>query len=141
MKDGIAEVILKASKLKTEKEKIDFLQKSNKTCEPLATVFRLMFDPTIVFDLPEGEVPYTPNPKATDLQNFLYSEFRRITYFIKGQHKGIKSAKRENLFIEFLESMDPDDANLLVAITDKKSPYKTITKNLIKKTYKEAKDW
>jgi hypothetical protein len=141
MRDGIAEVLLKASKLKTEKERITFLQNSNKTCEPLATVFRLMFDPNIQFDLPEGEVPYTPSPKANDLQSFLYSEFRRITYFIKGQHKGIKSAKRENLFIEFLESMDPDDANLLVAIKDKKSPYKTITKNLIKKTFKEAKDW
>ena len=52
MRDGIAEVLLKASKLKTEKERITFLQNSNKTCEPLATVFRLMF----VWEKTSGDV-------------------------------------------------------------------------------------
>ena len=75
------------------------------------------------------------------MQNYLYSEFRKLRYFIKGQEKGIKPARRESLFIEFLESADPDDAKLLLAIKEKKSPYKGITKNLIKKTFKEAKDW
>jgi hypothetical protein len=53
----------------------------------------------------------------------------------------MKSLKRETMFIEFLESMDPDDAKLIVSLKDKKSPYKGITKNLIKKTFSEAKDW
>jgi hypothetical protein len=140
MKDGIAEIIEKASKLKTEKEKISFLQNSARQCGPLVTVFRLMFDSGVEFDLPNGDPPYKPQPKESDLQNFLYSEFRRIRYFIKGQ-SNMKSLKRETMFIEFLESMDPDDAKLIVSLKDKKSPYKGITKNLIKKTFSEAKDW
>ena len=141
MKDGVAEVIMKASKLKSEKDKIAFLQNSSKTCEPLITVFNMLFNESISFDLPEGNPPYKPLPKESDMQNYFYSEFRKLRYFIKGQEKCIKPARRESLFIEFLESADPDDAKLLLAIKEKKSPYKGITKNLIKKTFKEAKDW
>jgi|TARA_R110002020_G_scaffold160340_1_gene344730 hypothetical protein len=141
MKDGVAEVIMKASKIKSEKDRMVFLQNSTKTCEPLLTVFNLLFNKDISFDLPEGDPPYTPLPKESDMQNYLYSEFRKIRYFIKGQEKGLTHHKRETLFIEFLESMDPDDAKLLLAIKDKKSPYKGITKNLIKKTFRAAKDW
>ena len=141
MKDGVAEVIMKASKMKSEKDKIAFLQSSSKTCEPLITVFNMLFNESISFDLPEGNPPYKPLPKESDMQNYFYSEFRKLRYFIKGQEKGIKPARRESLFIEFLESADPDDAKLLLAIKEKKSPYKGITKNLIKKTFKEAKDW
>ena len=141
MKDGVAEIIMKASKLKSEKDKISFLQSSSKTCQPLVTVFNMLFNESITFDLPEGNPPYKPLPKESDMQNYLYSEFRKLRYFIKGQEKGLKPARRESLFIEFLESADPDDAKLLLAIKEKKSPYKGITKNLIKKTFKEAKDW
>lgn len=145
MKDGIAEIIKKASELKTEKEKIEFLQTASKKCQPpdlLVLMFRLMFDPKVTFDLPEGPPPYKPLPKESDVQNFLYKDFRRIKYFIKGQFENIRPHKRETMFIEFLESMDPDDALMMVAIKDKKSPYKGITKALIKKTFKEeAKDW
>jgi len=141
MKDGIAEIIEKASKLKTENEKIAYLQESSKICIPLILMFRLMFDPKVLFDLPEGDPPYKPQPKESDLQNYLYHDFRRIKYFIKGQYENIKPIKRETMFIEFLESMDPDDALMMLSIKNKKSPYKGITKALIKKTFTEAKDW
>jgi hypothetical protein len=100
-----------------------------------------MFDPKVLFDLPEGDPPYKPQPKESDLQNYLYHDFRRIKYFIKGQYENIKPIKRETMFIEFLESMDPDDALMMLSIKNKKSPYKGITKALIKKTFTEAKDW
>ena len=142
MKEGLAEFLIKASKFKTEKERIASLKKSNEITDSyLLTALRLMFDKEVAFDLPPGDPPYEPAPKESDLQGYLYSEFRRLRYFVKGQHPEIKPAKRESLFIEFLESMDPDDAKLLLAIKDKKSPYKGVTKNLVKKTFKEAKDW
>ena len=141
MRKSVDEVIESISKVKSKKTKIEALKHCIQTCEPLLTVFRLMYDKEVSFDLPEGNPPYRAAPKESDLQGYLYGEFRRIRYFIKGQHPEIKANKKESLFIEFLESMDQDDAKLLLAIKDKKSPYPGITKKLIKETFKEAKDW
>ena len=54
---------------------------------------------------------------------------------MKGEYPQMKPIKRETLFIEFLESIDPDDAKMILSMKDKKSPYKGLTKKLITDTF------
>ena len=50
-----SEILTKVAKLKTKKEKVDYLQKYN--TEALRMVIKSSFDPKIVWLLPEGPVP------------------------------------------------------------------------------------
>jgi hypothetical protein len=43
--------------------------------------------------------------------------------------------KREMLFIQFIEGIDKDDAVLIVAMKDKKLPFKGITADIVKKAF------
>ena len=106
------------------------------------TILKYIFKQSILWDLPEGNPPYKSQPKESDLQHMLYSEFRRLKIFMKGEYPQMKPMKREILFIEFLESLDPDDAKLIISMKDKKSPYKGLTKKLICDTYpKDTVGW
>ena len=46
-----------------------------------------------------------------------------------------KRTRKEQLFIELLEVLDPDDAELLIAMKDRKMPYENITEDLVRKTF------
>ena len=142
MKEGIAEILQKVSKQKTKKDKMSMLLKLKDSTPHIFTILKYIFKQSILWDLPEGNPPYKPQPKEADLQNVLYSDFRRVKIFMKGEYPQMKPMKREILFIEFLESLDPDDAKLIISMKDKKSPYKGLTKKLICDTYpKDTVDW
>ena len=142
MKEGIAEILQKVSKQKTKKDKMSMLLKLKDSTPHIFTILKYIFKQSILWDLPEGNPPYKSQPKESDLQHMLYSEFRRLKIFMKGEYPQMKPIKREILFIEFLESLDPDDAKLVIAMKDKKSPYKGLTKKLICDTYpKDTVGW
>lgn len=129
MRLGIAEILIKASKLTKNQEKIDFLRQHYSA--PLGTVIKYALDPNIEFDLPEGAPPYKKND-LTGQETRLYSEVRKLYLFLKGCPKNLNKIKREALFIEMLENVDPNDAELLIAMKDKKLPYKGFTPKFIK---------
>ena len=135
MKQGVAELLEEVSKLKTKKDKTTRLVEIRQSHPHVMTMLKYIFKSTILWDLPEGEPPYKPQPKESDLQNMLFSEFRRLKIFMKGEYPQMKPIKRETLFIEFLESIDPDDAKMILSMKDKKSPYKGLTKKLITDTF------
>jgi hypothetical protein len=62
----------------------------------------------------------------------LYTEARRLYLFLKGGNPNLTSFRRETLYITLLETVHPDDAKLLLAIKEKKLPYKGLTLNFIK---------
>lgn len=83
-----------------------------------------------VFDLPEGDPPY----KTVDMPenwgyNRLPKELRKFKYFFKGNN--LNPIKRETIFIEMLESLSPDEAKLVLAVKNKKLPYKGFTKKMV----------
>ena len=67
-----------------------------------------------------------------DLQHVLYSQIRKLGIFINtGNYDKMNPLKREVQFIDFLESIDTDDAKLILHIKDKrKLPYSRITRKL-----------
>jgi hypothetical protein len=92
-----------------------------------------MFHPDIKFLLPEGEPPY----KKSQFEDpgRLYTDYKKFYLFCDGGHNGIRQNKREQLFVSLLESVDPDEAELLIAMKEKKSPFKNITPALVKEAF------
>ena len=80
----ITEILTFAAGLKTKKEKIEYLQANSN--RPLRTILKGAFDPTLQFNLPEGEPPYRKDdaPKGLSPSN-LHRISRRFKYFNKGK--------------------------------------------------------
>ena len=96
----ISEVLAFAGGLKTKKEKIEYLQAN--TSKPLRTILKGAFDPTLQFNLPEGEPPYRKDdaPKGFEPSN-LYKVSRRFKYFNKGGiGDSLDATHREKMFID-----------------------------------------
>jgi hypothetical protein len=98
------------------------------------TMLKYAFCPTIKFNLPEGSPPFKPC-QFGDQQSMLYGSLRKMYLFIGEGNPAVTKNKREILFVNMLESLDPEDAKLLLAVKDKKMPYKGITKKLVTETF------
>ena len=116
----ISEVLQKAAELKTKKEKIAYLRDNNS--RPLRNILAGAFDPSIQFLLPEGTPPYRKDdaPKGYEPSN-LYKVSKYFKYFdVGGIGERLTAAKREKMFINCLESLHPDEAELVLLIFHKK---------------------
>ncbi|CAB4140794.1 hypothetical protein UFOVP395_129 [uncultured Caudovirales phage] len=132
MKIGVAEILKKASEIKDDAARVEWLRvNSNPTVH---TILRYAYDPKIVWQLPEGAPPYKPND-LVDQQHRLYTELRKLYLFVEGGNPNLKPLRREQLFIELLEVVDPEDAKLLLAVKEKTIPYPGITKQVVQKAF------
>jgi len=133
-KEGIAEILDRISKLKTKEEKITALRRDHSIV--LENIIDLCFNPRLKFVLPTGEPPYKPQPKEADCQATLYANLRKFGVFLEtGPYPNMRPYKRESQFVQFLESLDPDDAKLVIAIKDKKLPYKGMNRKLFEEAW------
>lgn len=132
MKMSVYEILKKADELENLQERKAFLLQHDTPA--VQTILRCVYDPNIKFLLPKGKAPYKPT-EFDRQEGRLYSEIRKMYLFIEGGNPNLSQVKREQIFIELLESIDRNDAELLVAVKDKKLPFKNITRNLVEKTY------
>lgn len=121
---SLAEIVNTACGLKTKEEKVKFLQDNNS--RPLRDILKLMYDKSLKFNIPNSAPPYTPS-EMPDSHGMLYREARKLTYFVEGfDGDNIHPIRREALFIQMLEAVDPDDAKLLISMI-KQKPLKGLT--------------
>jgi hypothetical protein len=132
----LSEILRKVSNAKTKAEKIKILQKHNSTA--LRQILIINFDDSVVSMLPEGDVPYTPNeaPAGTD-HTRLEHEFKGLYRFFKGGADKLPGMKRESMFVQLLEGLHADEAELIVLVKDGKmnTKYKRITKAVISEAF------
>lgn len=132
----ISEVLRKVNNAKTKAEKKELLQKYNS--QTLRSLFIWNYDETVISMLPEGDVPFTPNPspEGTDC-TLLENEGKKLFYFVKGGADHISQSKRESLFIAMLENIHPDEAEVLCLVKDKKlqSKFTRISKTLVQEAF------
>jgi hypothetical protein len=129
----MSEILKKAESITTRKDKIAFL-KSQYT-KALHEVLAFGYDPRVVWTLPETDPPYNPC-ETLEAQGMLYSQARKLYLFVQGGSGGqIPQARKEQLFIQLLESVDPEDAKLLLSVKNKKIPYRGITQKLVEEAY------
>ena len=117
MKLLISEVLQKVHSAKTKAQKVKILQDNNTNA--LRSVLIANFDESIHSLLPEGDVPYQKNdaPVGTE-HTVLEQEYRKLYLFFKGGST-IKQSQRENLFIQMLEGLSVEEAELLILVKDK----------------------
>jgi len=132
MKIGVAEILKKASEIKDDAARVEWLRVNGNPS--VQTILRYAYDPKIVWQLPQGAPPYKPND-LVDQHHRLYTELRKLYLFIEGGNPNLKPLRREQLFIELLEVVDPEDAKLLLAVKEKTIPYPGITKQVVQKAF------
>ena len=101
-------------------------------------ILKSSFDPKIEWSLPEGDVPFRVNdaPEGTE-HTMLISESRKLFHFIKGGNNQINQTKRETMFVQMLEGLQENEANLLIAAKDKKlhQVYKGLSENVVREAF------
>ena len=131
----ISEIIKGANRLESKEERIDFLKKHNHPA--LLDIFRIAYDDDVVSLLPKGAPEYKKDD-APDGYNHttLYREFKKFKFFFKGPiGSQMNPIKREKLFLDILETLHPDESEILVQAKDKKFKFKYVTKKLVSDTF------
>ena len=136
----LSEVLAKVSKQWTKAKKIQVL-KENESLH-LKSVLIWNFDDTVVSVLPEGPVPFDKNeaPAGTE-HTYLAHEHKVLYNFIKGGNDFLKPVKREQLFMQLLEGLHEDEAEVICLMKDKKltDKYK-ITKAVVTEAFPDI-EW
>lgn len=132
MRKSLSEILQIVEDAPTKKDKIDVLREYD--CPPLRTILVACYSPEVKWLLPEGEPPYKPT-NLTDIEGRLYQESKHLYLFVEGGNPNITDIKRQNIFIQILESVTPDDAKLLIGVKDRKLPYKNVTKKLVQEAF------
>jgi len=128
----VHEVIAKVQAQKTKADKIKILRQHDSAA--LCDYLRGTFDESIHWNLPTGVPPYTAAEPHNTPSNFLKKNVD-LRYFVKGgQGDRLQPLKRETLFIALIESIDPNDAALVISMINKEKP-KYITKNIVEEAF------
>lgn len=128
MRLGISEILRKANDAPDDASRAAVLLQYDSPT--LRYMLNLALNPMIKWALPEGNPPYKPND-LVDQQHRLYTEMRKMYLFLDGGNPNLNQTRREYLFIELLETLDPEDAKLVLAAKDKKLLYPNITMDVV----------
>ena len=131
----IHEVLELASKQRTKAKKIEILEEYSS--DALKSILIWNFDQTVVSMIPEGTVPYNKNevPVGTD-HTSLRREWKNLYHFVKGGNDRISAIRRETMFIQMLEGLHPEEAEIICLVKDKALEEKyNITYDMVKKAY------
>ena len=118
MKLLISEVLQKVSNAKTKARKIELLQQHNTDALRMLLIWN--FDDSVISELPSGEVPYEKNEAPVGTEHTVLEKEARLLYnFVQGGNNGLQQSRRENMFIQMLEGLHQDEANVLCLVKDK----------------------
>lgn len=136
---GLGEIVSRIRAAKKTDEKVHLLQKYRD--KDLEDVFVYTYHPNAVWLLPETAPPFTKNEKRLDLQNQMRYRMKHMPNYLQTpQGIKMKQLRRESNYVQLLESVDPDDADLLLEM--KNGKIKGITKAVVQKAYPDlAKGW
>jgi len=133
------EILSLASKQRSKAKKIEVLKEYG--CDALKAVLIWNFDDTAVSIMPEGEVPFNKNeaPLGTD-HTSLRKEWRNLYHFVKGGNDSLSNIRRESMFIQLLEGLHPDEAEIICLVKDGQleSKYK-LKKDIVETAYPDIK--
>jgi len=136
------EIFQQVSDAPIKADKIAILKKHESAA--LKALLAYTYDPRIDWMLPKGAPPYTPLDERLDQQTRLAQQIRKLYLFTAGPgplnetQKNLKPIRREQLFVQILEGVDPNDAKVLLMMKDRKLLYKGLTRNLVAETFPDV---
>lgn len=133
------EILELVSEQKTKAKKVEILKEYE--CDALKSLFIWNFDESVISLLPSGSVPYKPNenPLGTD-HSSLRREWKNFYVFVKGGNDSLSSIRRETIFIQMLEGLHPDEAEIVILTKDRELSKKyKVTKEVVAEAYQDIK--
>ena len=138
--DAVFAEVEKASK---KEDKIRILKENSSPV--LKQILGLTYDPRVEWLLPDGKPPFTPLPENADAEITMANASRQFYLFVKGNtdtQRNLKQIRREQLFIQLLESVNPVETKVLLGMKERKLPYRGLTRKLVAEAFPNlAKDW
>ena len=131
----IHEILELASKQRSKAKKVEILQEYE--TDALKSIFIWNFDETVISVLPAGDVPFNKNevPVGTD-HTSLRREYKHLYNFVKGGNDSLSGLRRETMFIQMLEGLHPEEAEVVCLCKDKRLAEKyKITYDIVKQAY------
>ena len=132
----MSEILKKVNNAKDKPKKIAILREN--ASAPLKQVIKGAFDPAIIWDLPAGDPPFMKNeaPIGTE-HGLLRNEAKRLWHFVKGADDQTTKTQKETMFIQMLEGLHQDEANLLLGMKNKtlNKMYKGLTESVVKEAF------
>ena len=129
------EIFELTSKQRTKAKKVEILQEYAN--DAMKSIFIWNFDETVLSVLPQGPVPFKANevPVGTD-HTSLRREHKHLYNFVKGGNDSLNGLRRETMFVQILEGLHPEEANILCLVKDKalQTKYK-ITYDIVREAF------
>ena len=132
----LSEVLTKVNNAKDKTKKIAVLQEND--TEALRMLIKSSFDPRIIWVMPVGNVPYKPNPAPEGTEHTLLSqEVKRFYHYIEGGDNQTPRMRKESMFIQMLEGLHKNEAEVLCSVKDKvlHQKYKGLSDNVVKTAF------
>ena len=133
------EILELASKARSNDKKAQVLKEYENDAIKALMIWN--FDDTVVSVVPNGQVPYKKNeaPLGTD-HTSLRKEWKNLYHFVKGGNDTLSNIRRETMFIQMLEGLHPNEAEIICLVKDKalQTKYK-ISQAVVEKAYPDIK--
>ena len=133
------EILAEVSKARSRDKKVELLKEHRN--DALTAILIWNFDDTVISLLPDGVVPYNKSeaPLGTD-HTSLRKEWRNLYHFVKGGNDSLSKTRRESMFIQILEGLHPDEAEIICLVKDKQleSKYK-VKSDMVKEAFPDIK--
>ena len=138
MQKALAEIVDEIEKQKSRNKQTELLLKYSS--RELKTILGYGMDPDLKWLLPKTDPPYVPLKEGSDQEGRFYNESQKLMYFVNSpEGNNVRQTRREQLFIQVLESIDPRDAKLLLCMKNKKLKIKM---DAVKEAFPTlVKDW
>ncbi len=115
---SLAQIIGEIEKQKTKAGQVKAILDNDSNA--LRMIFEFTYDPMLQWLVPDSDPPYRPANDTIDQEGRLYQEIDKLVYFTNTPDGlNVKSMRREQLFIQLLETVAPDDAKLLLRMRRK----------------------
>ena len=132
MAKEIHEVLKAVGATRKKAEKLKILRDNESMA--LKDVLRGTFDERVQWRVPTGPAPYTPCEIHNYPSNLLreHLKFKYIANTVYSQK--MPKFKRERMYIEILEGIHPEDAEIVVNMVNREKP-KGVTESLVKEAF------
>ena len=125
---SIAEILKLVNDATSRQARVDLLKFYN--CKPLRSILKGTFDPKIEFALPKTRPPFRADDAPEGITpSTLYRETRKFQYLTVNSN--VTQMKREQIFINILESVHATEAELVLQMIEKKSQINGLTPRLV----------
>ena len=135
MRQHIPEILKQCNDAPSKAERVRILQSHN--LRPLRNILALAFDKNIVLDLPEGVPPFKRDAREPVGMSSasLYTESRRLARCATSDP--LPKHRKEMVFIQILEGIHWEEADLVVAAKDKdiSKLYPNVTREIVRKAF------